>query len=128
MYPYEFAYWLKGYFELSNSSNLSEEQVKIIKEHLQKVFSVNSGTAGIQMHPDEFVYWLKDYLVKAATYADIDSLLKGVPLNNSNLSEEKVNTIKEYLQKVFSFSSGTSGGLSPSSSGSSGIQAFSGTC
>lgn len=112
MYPYEFAYWLKGYFELSNSSNLSEEQVKIIKEHLQKVFSVSSGTAGIQMHPDEFVYWLKDYF----------------ELNNSNLSEEKVNTIKEHLQKVFSFSSGTSGGLSPSSSGSSGIQAFSGTC
>ena len=111
MYPYEFAYWLKGYFELSNSSNLSEEQVKIIKEHLQKVFS--SGTAAIKVDgADEFVYWLKDYL----------------ELNNSNLSERQVRTIEEHLQKVFSFSSGTSGGLSPSSSGTSGIQAFSGTC
>jgi hypothetical protein len=48
MHPYEFAYWLNGYFELSNSNNLSEEQVKTIKEHLQKVFSVSSGTSGIQ--------------------------------------------------------------------------------
>jgi cell division protein FtsI/penicillin-binding protein 2 len=101
MHPYEFAYWLNGYFELSNSNNLSEEQVKTIKEHLQKVFFSSGTSGGSQMHPDEFVYWLKDYF----------------ELNNSNLSEEQVRTIKENLQKVFSNSSGTSG-----------IQAFSGTC
>ena len=98
MQPYEFAYWLQGFFELSNSNILSEEQVGIIKEHLQKV---SSGTAGIQMHPNEFVYWLEGFF----------------ELNNSNLSEEQVATIKEHLQKVFSHSSGASG-----------VEAFSGTC
>jgi hypothetical protein len=112
MYPYEFAYWLKGYFELSNSSNLSEEQVKIIKEHLQKVFS--SGTAAIKVDgADEFVYWLKDYL----------------ELNNSNLSERQVRTIEEHLQKVFDTNMKHRHLPSSSfSSGTSGIQAFSGTC
>ena len=88
MYPYEFAYWLKGYFELSNSSNLSEEQVKIIKEHLQKVFSVSSGTAGIQMHPDEFVYWLKGYFELS---------------NSSNLSEEQVKIYHQVVRVLLEF-------------------------
>lgn len=35
----EFAYWLKGYFELSDSNTLTEQQVKIIKEHLTLVFT-----------------------------------------------------------------------------------------
>lgn len=33
-----FTYWLKGYFEISNSDKLTEEQVKMIKEHLDYVF------------------------------------------------------------------------------------------
>ena len=33
-----FCYWLQGFFELTNSVNLTEEQVKIVKEHLQLVF------------------------------------------------------------------------------------------
>lgn len=102
MHPYEFAYWLQGFFELSNSNILSEGQVVTIKEHLQKVGSATAGTAGIQMHPNEFVYWLESFF----------------ELNNSNnLSEEQIVTIKEQLKKVFSHSSGTSG-----------IEAFSGTC
>lgn len=30
----QFTYWLQGYFELSGATTLSEEQVKVIKEHL----------------------------------------------------------------------------------------------
>lgn len=35
----QFVYWLQGYFELSKDNNLTEEQVKVIKEHLQLVFA-----------------------------------------------------------------------------------------
>lgn len=35
----EFCYWLKGYFELSKDTKLSEEQSKVIKEHLDLVFN-----------------------------------------------------------------------------------------
>lgn len=34
-----FCYWLRGYFELSNSNTLTEEQVTIIKKHLELVFT-----------------------------------------------------------------------------------------
>jgi len=33
-----FVYWLQGFFELTDSKNLTEKQVKIIKDHLQLVF------------------------------------------------------------------------------------------
>ena len=38
----EFAYWLAGFFELSTDDSLktlNEQQVKIIKEHLELVFN-----------------------------------------------------------------------------------------
>lgn len=34
MTPDQFAFWLQGYFELSDSNNLTGPQVKMIKEHL----------------------------------------------------------------------------------------------
>ncbi len=33
-----FAYWLQGFFELTDSNTLTEEQVKVIREHLNLVF------------------------------------------------------------------------------------------
>lgn len=39
MTPENFTYWLQGYFELSDSNNLSKEQVEVIKEHLALVLS-----------------------------------------------------------------------------------------
>lgn len=36
--PLFFAYWLQGFFELSNSTTLTEEQVAMIKAHLALVF------------------------------------------------------------------------------------------
>jgi hypothetical protein len=47
MNPQEFAYWLKGFFELSEASNLktlNETQVQIIKEHLDLVFEKTTFT------------------------------------------------------------------------------------
>lgn len=34
----DFVYWLNGFIELSNPVTLTEEQVKIIKQHLHLVF------------------------------------------------------------------------------------------
>ena len=38
MTPEQFAYWLHGYFEISQSTELNEEQVKIVKDHLELCF------------------------------------------------------------------------------------------
>ena len=34
----DFCYWLQGHFELSGSDKLTEEQVRVIKNHLNLVF------------------------------------------------------------------------------------------
>jgi len=34
----EFTFWLQGYFEISDSNNLSPQQVQIIRDHLALVF------------------------------------------------------------------------------------------
>lgn len=39
MTPEQFAYWLQGYFEISRNTQLNEEQVKIVKDHLQLCFN-----------------------------------------------------------------------------------------
>lgn len=38
MSPESFTYWLRGYFEISDSNNLSPQQVQIIRDHLALVF------------------------------------------------------------------------------------------
>lgn len=45
----QFAYWLQGFFEMTDSKNLSERQVSMIKEHLKLVF--NKVTPDIQPSP-----------------------------------------------------------------------------
>lgn len=39
MTPENFAYWMKGFFELTPSNKLTEEQVQSIREHLDLVFN-----------------------------------------------------------------------------------------
>lgn len=34
----DFAYWLQGFFEISEAEQLSQNQVKMIKKHLAMVF------------------------------------------------------------------------------------------
>lgn len=34
----DFAYWLQGFFEISGSSELSKDQVEMVKKHLNMVF------------------------------------------------------------------------------------------
>lgn len=35
----QFTYWLKGFFEISDTNNLSAKQVQIIRDHLDLVFN-----------------------------------------------------------------------------------------
>lgn len=39
MTPNDFCYWLKGYFELSGTTQLTDTQLTIIKDHLNLVFT-----------------------------------------------------------------------------------------
>lgn len=39
MTPENFCYWLQGYFELTESKFFSQLQAKIVKDHLELVFS-----------------------------------------------------------------------------------------
>ena len=41
----DFAYWLRGFFEMTSTDSLTKEQVKMIKAHLDMVFS-NAVGAG----------------------------------------------------------------------------------
>jgi hypothetical protein len=34
----DFAYWLQGFFEISNAETISKEQTEVIKKHLNLVF------------------------------------------------------------------------------------------
>jgi hypothetical protein len=38
MEPRDFAYWLQGFFEVSNAKTLNEEQVAMIRAHLDTLF------------------------------------------------------------------------------------------
>lgn len=49
-----FCYWLKGFFEISSSNELTEKQVKIIRDHLDLVFK--------KVTPDREVEKTKDVL------------------------------------------------------------------
>lgn len=40
----DFCYWLKGFFELTDSKHLSEKQILMIKEHLKLVFEKQTST------------------------------------------------------------------------------------
>ncbi|TXH08532.1 MAG: hypothetical protein E6R04_10565 [Spirochaetes bacterium] len=36
--PTAFVFWLQGFFEISGSTTLNQEQVEVIKDHLKLVF------------------------------------------------------------------------------------------
>lgn len=39
----DFAYWLQGFFEMTDSKTLTEKQVQMVKEHLALVFTKTTG-------------------------------------------------------------------------------------
>jgi len=63
MKPEQFCYWLQGFFEISETEDLSTKQVSMINEHLQLVFtkvtggsSGGSGGGGQQITPGRSIY------------------------------------------------------------------------
>jgi len=40
----QFCYWLQGYFEMSEETHLSANQIQMIKDHLQLVFEKKTPT------------------------------------------------------------------------------------
>lgn len=46
--PENFVYWLQGFFEISEAKTLTEEQVIIVKEHLELCFDKTVPAAEIE--------------------------------------------------------------------------------
>lgn len=56
----EFCYWLQGYFELGGDTKLTEDQVKMIKQHLYYVFTpgtIATVSSSIPYHPQASQGW-----------------------------------------------------------------------
>ena len=49
----DFAYWLQGFFEMTESETLTKEQVGMIKEHLELVFEKKTGSKEILKEEEE---------------------------------------------------------------------------
>lgn len=59
----QFTYWLKGYFEISDSNNLSPTQVQIIRDHLDLVFKkVTPDRLGYELLDSKFMGLSSNYL------------------------------------------------------------------
>lgn len=48
----DFCYWLQGFFELSKDNRgLTEDQVRMIRAHLNLVFKEDDSSAGVYLGP-----------------------------------------------------------------------------
>ena len=52
MEPRDFCYWLQGYFEIETPLEIDHEKTKMIKEHLDTVFTKVTGDAKPEITPD----------------------------------------------------------------------------
>lgn len=81
MTPEQFTYWLKGFFEISNSEELTPTQVLIVKDHLNLVFN--------KVTPDRN----NTYCWKTVSYGDSNlreypsGLINDTLASNYNLSD-----------------------------------------
>lgn len=57
MTPENFAYWLQGFFEMTETNKLSEKQILMIKEHLRLVFDKVTPVDYDQLHTQPVPYW-----------------------------------------------------------------------
>lgn len=56
----DFCYWLQGYFEIADSSELNSRQIEIISNHLKMVFIYEN----LEVHTKtlEFCFWMQGIL------------------------------------------------------------------
>lgn len=63
----DFAYWLQGFFEISNAESLTPEQTKMIKNHLNLVFKHEiDPSMGDEKHQQELNY-IHNSILNAST-------------------------------------------------------------
>ncbi len=55
----QFAYWLQGFFEISNTEQLTKEQIDMIRKHLQLVFK--NETASMPSNFPVYINPTSDY-------------------------------------------------------------------
>lgn len=51
MTPENFVYWINGFFEISGSKTLTEEQVQVVKDHLNLVLTKKTPDVTINSQP-----------------------------------------------------------------------------
>jgi hypothetical protein len=51
MSPENFVYWVNGFFEISGSKTLTEEQVQVVKDHLELVLTKKTPDVTINSRP-----------------------------------------------------------------------------
>jgi hypothetical protein len=76
----EFAYWMQGFFEMTEANNLTEAQVQMIKDHLKLVFNPVVANSKLINHNNLYCHKDKIHVTLGnfpPTIDDIDQALKG---------------------------------------------------
>lgn len=90
-----FAYWLNGFFELTDAKELTTEQVAMIKEHLQLVFNKETklklGSGQINFNN----YWT-DYnqLANKGFQLHSDGVNQDIPICSQNIPQYHTDGVK----------------------------------
>lgn len=66
MTPENFVYWLQGFFEISGTKNITAEQAKVIKDHLDLVFEKKTPDRKVLAESEEADDDEEDLLEKIA--------------------------------------------------------------
>jgi hypothetical protein len=66
----QFCFWLQGFIEIGNPEALTKEQVQIIKDHLQLVFTKVTPSYGLGINSTGSSYFPKDLTVGNVKYFD----------------------------------------------------------
>lgn len=85
MTPEQFTYWLNGFFEISDTDNLNDKQVRIIRDHLDLVF--NKVTPNRQIEKTSTKYEAVSVLL------DDPSIFDGILERNYCVSEELLRSV-----------------------------------
>lgn len=93
MTPIEFCYWLQGALELGGNKSFSEEQVKVLNDHLNLVFKkvtstpktgpVFSGPATMPLDGIRTTPWVGPYLPPMTNTLPCDTAPRFTPQNKA---------------------------------------------
>lgn len=56
----QFCYWLQGWIELENPSEITHEQLEVIKDHLKEVFKKVTPKRILQQGMSPIEFWYQD--------------------------------------------------------------------